>query len=150
MMIPVPPKRKYQRLSRLSKTMALSGTRPRYLVQLANSLSVKRRSADFAMITRKGSTASMSYVDMSNAIIRLIAECGYAKTAYWKVGLVLSCLSPAAKHVATARRMVPTTTQPRTLDVRISSPARISEVVAEKSAKDEVVWEVEKSHPWMS
>jgi len=46
--------------------------------------------------------------------------------------------------------MVPTTTQPPTFDVRTSSLARISEVVAEKSAKDEVAWEVEKSHPWMS
>ena len=49
-------------------------------------------------------------------------------------------LEMQTKHVATVRRMVPTTTQPRTLDVRISSPARISEVA----------WVVEKSHPWMS
>ena len=46
--------------------------------------------------------------------------------------------------------MVPTITQSRILDVRISFPVRISEVVAEKSAKDEVVWEAERSHPWMS
>ena len=49
-------------------------------------------------------------------------------------------LEMQTKHVATVRRTVPTTTQPRTLDVRISSPARISEVA----------WVVEKSHPWMS
>ena len=62
----------------------------------------------------------------------------------------LPYLSPTVKHVATTRLMVPTIMQPRTLDVRISSPVRISEVVAEKSAKDEAAWGVERSHPWMS
>jgi hypothetical protein len=57
--------------------MALSGTRPRYL-QLANSLGVKLRSANFAMITLKGSTANTSHV--VTPIIQLIAKSGYAKT----------------------------------------------------------------------
>ena len=79
-----------------------------------------------------------------------LADEGYILPPKEVADVVLSSLSPTAKHVATARRMVQTTTQPHTLDVPISTPARISEVVAEKSAKDEVVWEVEKSHPWMS
>jgi len=69
MMIPVPPKRKHQRSSRLPQTMALSGRRPRSLVQLANSLSGKLRSAQFAMITLKDSMVNTSYVDTSTAII---------------------------------------------------------------------------------
>ena len=60
--------------------MALSGTRLRYL-QLANSLSIKLRSANFAMITLKGSTANTSYVVTSNVIItQVIAKSGYVKT----------------------------------------------------------------------
>ena len=97
-----------------------------------------------------GSMANMSYVDTSNAIIQVVAKSGYAKRALWKTDLALSYHSPIVKHVATARRMVPTTTQPPTFDVRTSSLARISEVVAEKSAKDAVAWVVEMSHPWMS
>jgi len=130
--------------------MALSGKRPRYLVQLANSLTGKLHSVQFARITLRGSMANMSYADTSIAIIQLIAKSGYAKPARRKTDLALSYHSPIAKHVATTRRMAPTTTQPHTLDVRISSPVRTSEVAAEKSAKDEAVWEVEKSHPWMS
>src|SRR5271156_1813945 len=57
----------------------------------------------------------------------------------------LSYRSPIAKHVTAARRMVPTTTQPPTFDVRTSSLIGISEVVAEKSAKDAVAWVVEMS-----
>ena len=145
MIIPIPPKRKYQRSSRLHQAMALSGIRPRYLVQLANNLSVKLHSANFAMTTLKGSTANTSCVVTSNAIIQLIAKFGYAKTTRWQTDVVLPYLFPAAKHVATVRCTVPTTTQLRTLDVRISSPTRIS-VVTEKPTKDEVAWEVETSH----
>jgi hypothetical protein len=94
--------------------------------------------------------ANMSYVDTSSAIIQIIAKSGYAKRTRRKTDLALSYHSPVAKHVVTTRRIVPTTTQPPTFDVRTSSLARISEVVAEKSAMDEVAWEAERSHPWMS
>jgi hypothetical protein len=150
MMIPVPPRRKHQRSLRLPQTMALSGKRPRYLVQLANSLSGKLRSVQFARITLKGFMANMSYVDTWIAIIQLIAKSGYVKPARQKTDLALSYHSLIAKHVVTTRRMAPTTTRPPTFDVRTSSLARISEAVAEKSAKDAVAWVVEMSHPWMS
>jgi hypothetical protein len=61
--------------------MALFGRRPRYLVQLANSLRGKLRSASYARNTLKGSMANTSYVGTLNAIIQLIAESGYAKRA---------------------------------------------------------------------
>jgi hypothetical protein len=150
MMIPLPPKRKNQISLRLPQKMALSGRKPRYLVQLANSLSGKLHSVQLARITLKGSMANMSYVDTSSAIIQFIVRSGYAKRARRKTDLALPYHSPVAKHVATIRRMVPTTTQPPTFGVRTSSLARISEVVVEKSAKDAVAWEVEMSHPWMS
>ena len=94
--------------------------------------------------------ANMSYVDTSIAIIQLIAKSGYAKKARRKTDLALPYHSPVAKNVVTTRRMVPTTTQPPTFDVRTSSLARISEVVAEKLAKDAVAWVVEMSHLWMN
>jgi hypothetical protein len=92
----------------------------------------------------------MSYVDTSSAIIQPIGKSGYAKRARRKTDLALPYHFPVVKHVAIIRRMVPTTTQPPTFDVRTSSHVRISEVVAEKSAKDAVAWVVEMSHPWMS
>jgi hypothetical protein len=92
----------------------------------------------------------MSYVDTSSAIIQPIGKSGYAKRARRKTDLALPYHFPVVKHVAIIRRMVPTTTQPPTFDVRTSSLVRISEVVAEKSAKDAVAWVVEMSHPWMS
>jgi hypothetical protein len=138
MMIPVPVKRKDQRSSKLSQTMVLFGRRPSHLVQLANCLSGKLCSVHFARISLKGSMANMSYVDTSSAIMRVIAKSGYAKRTRRKTDLALLYHSPVAKHVAITRRMVPTTTQPPTFDVRTSSLVRISEVVAEKSANDAV------------
>jgi len=130
--------------------MVLFGRRPRYLVPLANSLSGKLPSARYARITLKGSMANTSYVGTLIVIMHVVAKSGCAKRACRKADPALWYHSPAAKHAATSRRMVPTTMQPPTFDVRTSSLPRISEVVAEKSAKDEVEWEVEMSHPWMS
>jgi len=94
--------------------------------------------------------ANMSYVDTSSAIIQIIAKSGYVKRTRRKTDLVLAYHSPVARHVATTRRMVPITTQPPIFDEHTSSLTRISEVVAEKSAKDAVAWVVEMSHPWMN
>ena len=91
---------------------------------------------------------NMSYNDTPIAITHLIGMCGFAKTVQQTVVLALLCHLPTTKHVAMTKQMTQITTLPPTFDVYISLLARISEV-AEKSAKEEAEWQVQKNSQWI-
>lgn len=132
------------------QTMALLGIRLRYLELLVNSPNVRRRSVQCVLITLKGFTETMNYVVTENVTMPPIAKFGSAKTIRRTAKLARSSHSPIAKPAATTRLTAPTTMPPLIFVGHISTHAKTSVVVVERSAKGAEAWAEEKNHQWRS
>jgi hypothetical protein len=91
--------------------------------------------------------ATTNYVDTSIVITRPLAKFEYAKIIWQTVRFSRQFHSLTAKHVGIAKLMERTIMPLLISDVYISTLATTDERVAQRPAKVEVAWEVDRSHP---